>query len=157
MAKNLPAIQETWVWSLGREDLLEEGMATRASILGWRIPWTEKPGRLQSMGSQRVRRDWATNTTLRWTQLEELEFSRAICLKSSENYHSGTFLGVQWLRHHVSEIIFLRLGYELMCWDSNPAKTHGLPTKITDLVSGPNQTQVLDISSQKEFSERLRW
>ena len=43
-----------------------------------------------------------------------------------------------------------------MCWDSNPAKTHGLPTKITDLVSGPNQTQVLDISSQKEFIERLR-
>ena len=62
---------------------------------------------------------------------------------------------VQWLRHHVSETMFLRLGYELMCWDSSPAKTHGLPTEITDLVSGPNKTQVLDVSSQKEFSDRL--
>ena len=53
--KNLPAVQETWVLSLGWEDPLEEeGMATRSSILAWRIPWTEEPGRLQSMGSQRV-------------------------------------------------------------------------------------------------------
>ena len=54
-AKNLPAMQETWVQSLGREDPLEEGMATHSSILAWRIPWTEEPGGLQSMGSQRVR------------------------------------------------------------------------------------------------------
>ena len=57
MVKNLPAMQETWVRPLGWEVLLEEGMATHSSILGWRIPWTEKPGRLQSMGSQRVRHD----------------------------------------------------------------------------------------------------
>ena len=60
--KNLPAMQETWVQSLGREDTLEKGMATHFSILAWRIPWTEEPGRLQSMGSQRVWHDWATNT-----------------------------------------------------------------------------------------------
>ena len=54
MVKNLPAMQETWVWSLDQEDALEEEMATHSSILGWRIPWTEEPGRLQSMGSQRV-------------------------------------------------------------------------------------------------------
>ena len=51
--KNLPVMQETWVPSLGWEDLLEKGMATHASILAWRIPWTEEPGRLQSMGLQR--------------------------------------------------------------------------------------------------------
>ena len=57
MEKNLPAMQEIWVQSLGWEDPLEEGMATYSSILSWRIPWTEKPGGLQFMGSQRVGRD----------------------------------------------------------------------------------------------------
>ena len=47
-----------WVQSLGQKDALEEGVATHSSILAWRIPWTEEPGRLQSMGSQRVRHDW---------------------------------------------------------------------------------------------------
>ena len=58
MVKNLPTMQEareTWVQSLGQEDPLEEGMATHSSILAWRIPWTEEPGGLQSMGLQRVR------------------------------------------------------------------------------------------------------
>ena len=57
MAKNTPAMWETWVRSLGWEDPLEKGMATHSSILVWRIPWTEDPGRLLSMGSQRVRHD----------------------------------------------------------------------------------------------------
>ena len=52
LVKNLPAVQETWVWFLVREDPLEKGMATHFSIFAWRIPWTEEPGRLQSMGSQ---------------------------------------------------------------------------------------------------------
>ena len=52
MVKSLPATQETRVQSLGQEDPLEEGMATQSNILAWRIPWTEKPGRLQSMGSR---------------------------------------------------------------------------------------------------------
>ena len=52
--KNLPAMQETWVQSLGWEEPLEKGMATHPSILAWRIPWTEEPGGLQSMGLQRV-------------------------------------------------------------------------------------------------------
>ena len=55
--KRLPAKQETWVRSLGQEDPLEKEMATHSSILAWKIPWTEKPGRLQSVGSQRVRHD----------------------------------------------------------------------------------------------------
>ena len=53
------------VWSLGQDDLLEKGMDTHSSILSWRIPWTEEPGGLQSMGSQRVEHDWATE--LNWT------------------------------------------------------------------------------------------
>ena len=57
MVKNLPEIWETWVQSLGQEDLLEKGMAAHSSILAWRTPWTEKPGGLQSMGSQRVGHD----------------------------------------------------------------------------------------------------
>ena len=55
MVKNPPTIWETQVLSLGWEDPLEEGMATHSSILAWRIPWTEETGRLQSIGSQRVR------------------------------------------------------------------------------------------------------
>ena len=55
--KCLPAMQKTWVQSLSQEDLLEEEMATYSSILSWRIPWTEEPGGLQSMGSQRVGHD----------------------------------------------------------------------------------------------------
>jgi len=54
MVKNLPAVWETWGQSLGQEDPLEKGMATRSNILAWRIPWTEEPGRLQSMGLQRI-------------------------------------------------------------------------------------------------------
>ena len=59
--KRLPAMWETWVSSLSREDLLEEEMATHSSILAWRIPWMEEPARLQSMGSQRV--GWLSNVT----------------------------------------------------------------------------------------------
>ena len=55
--KNLPAMRETWVRSMGQEDPLEKGMATHSSILAWRIPLTEEPGGLQSVGSQRVRHD----------------------------------------------------------------------------------------------------
>ena len=55
--KRLPAKQETWVRSLGQEDPLEKEMETHSSTLAWKIPWTEKPGRLQSMGSQRVGHD----------------------------------------------------------------------------------------------------
>ena len=59
--KRLPAVQETRVWSLSWEDPLEKEMATHSSILAWRIPWREEPGRLQSMGSQRVGHDWVTS------------------------------------------------------------------------------------------------
>ena len=57
MVKNLPAVEENQIQSLGQEDPLEKGMAIQSSILAWRIPWTEEPKGLQSMGSQRVRND----------------------------------------------------------------------------------------------------
>ena len=59
LVKNLPAVWETWIQFLGWEDLLEKGMATHSSVLAWRIPWTEQPGRLQSTGSQRLGHDLA--------------------------------------------------------------------------------------------------
>ena len=63
MVKHLPIMQEAQVGSLDQEDSLEKGMATHCSILAWRLPWTEKPGGLQSLGSYRVGHDWATNTS----------------------------------------------------------------------------------------------
>ena len=59
--KHLPPMQEARVWSLGWEDPLEKEIVTHSSILAWRIPWTEEPGRLQSTGSQRVGHNWATS------------------------------------------------------------------------------------------------
>ena len=61
MVKCLPTMWETRVQSLGWEDLLEKEMATHSNILAWKIPWMEEPVRLQSMGSQRIRHDWATS------------------------------------------------------------------------------------------------
>ena len=72
--KNLPAIGETQVQSQGQEDPMEKGTATHSGILAWETPWTEKPGGLHSMGSQRVRHDWAT-------------FALAFMYKKS--YHQG--------------------------------------------------------------------
>ena len=71
MVKNLPAMRETQVQSLGQEDPLEKGMATHSSILAWRIPWTEEPGGPQSMGLQRVRYDWAANVSNGFRENEE--------------------------------------------------------------------------------------
>ena len=68
--KNPPAMQKTqemWIQSLGQEDPLEKGIATHSSILAWRIPWTEEPGGLQSMGSHRVGHDWSN-----WARMHTL-------------------------------------------------------------------------------------
>ena len=71
--KPLSPMRETRVWSLGQEDPLEKEMVTCSSILAWRIPWKEEPGRLQSMGSQRVRHNWVTKHTPRWPHLKQNE------------------------------------------------------------------------------------
>ena len=73
-AKNLCAMKETWVCSLGQDYPLEKGMAPHSSVLAWRIPWTEEPGRLQSLESQRVRHDWVANTTaIHWERISTTE------------------------------------------------------------------------------------
>ena len=64
MVKRLPTMWDPRVQSLGWEDLLEKEMATHSSTLAWKIPWRKEPGRLQSMGSQRVRHDWATSMSM---------------------------------------------------------------------------------------------
>ena len=69
MVKNLPAVQETWVWSLSWEDPLEKEMATHSSTRAWKISWTEEPGGLQSMGSQGVGHDWVVFQSFSCVQL----------------------------------------------------------------------------------------
>ena len=64
IVKCLPTLQETWVQSLGQEDPLEKEMVIHSSSLAWKITWIEEPGRLQSVGSQRVRHDWVTSLSL---------------------------------------------------------------------------------------------
>ena len=66
MVKNPPAMRETWVQSLGWEDFLEKGLAMHPIILSWKISWTEEPGSLQLMGSQRVGHDWETKHKYQW-------------------------------------------------------------------------------------------
>ena len=88
MVKNPPAMQETWVLSLGWEDLLEEEMATHSSILAGIIPWTEKPGRLQSMGSQRVRHNGATEHAL-------LKYSSFAMKASNDSFEWSSLIGIR--------------------------------------------------------------
>ena len=78
MVKNLTPMWETKVWSLGQEDPLEEEMATHSSILAWKIPWTEEPGWLQSMYSQRIRYDWANNKREKYLGYSRQSIKRSI-------------------------------------------------------------------------------
>ena len=79
MVKSLPAMQETHVCSLGWEDPLEKGIATHSSIFAWRIPWTEEPGRLQSMASQRIRDILATEHAHLITGRLYFSLTRTLC------------------------------------------------------------------------------
>ena len=88
MVKNLPVMQEIRVQSLGQEDPLEKGMATHSSILAWRSPWTEQPGGLWLMGSQRVRHYWSRNTLCVLVTLASL----LLCLNYSGSVFARDFL-----------------------------------------------------------------
>ena len=108
VVKRRPAMQETWVRSLGREDPLGKEMATHSSTLAWKIPWTEEPGRLQSMGSQRLGQDWVTE--LNWSYSSEDWKSR---IKVTTRLVSGkTFLVCRWLSsgssHDLGSVHILR-------------------------------------------------
>ena len=99
MVKNSPVVQETRVRYLGCDDPIEKGMATNSGIFAWRVPWTKEPGELQSMGLQRVRHNWATNT---------LTFS---------NFCIWTYLNLQ-LNDHKSKSVFYDnlLPFESYAW-----------------------------------------
>ena len=77
-------MQETQVWPLGREDSLEEGMGTHSSILAWRIPWTEEPGRLQSIGLQWVGHDWSN-----WAQWDVRALAGRLCSSVSSSIQAS--------------------------------------------------------------------
>ena len=88
---------KNWVWSLGQEDPLEKGMATHSRILAWKIPWTEEPGGLQSMGSQRVRHVWVTNTFTNTLNKTSTEFPLYVWKDSAIKYLRATVLENIWL------------------------------------------------------------
>ena len=116
MLKNLPAMQETWIQSLGWEDPLGKGMATHSSILAWGIPWTEEPGGLPSMGLQRVGHDWVTNTNFYTLRLNMLMCMKYIYRECSEKrlshvwlfvtpwtvFHQATYTTLIWKKYFVS-------------------------------------------------------
>ena len=109
--KNLPAMQEIWVCSLGREDSLEKGMTTHFSIPAWRIPWTEEPGRLQSMGSRKVGYEWVTITFTFEAWLAQQTIGRSC-------WHQGT--GAHQNDLHASFICTLTVMF--LTVDSNPVQ-----------------------------------
>ena len=85
--KNLPAMQQIWVQSLIWEDPLKKGMVTHSNILAWRIPWTEEPGGLQSMGLWRVRHNWATNAVLVRLCSPPMWVSKLSCFLSTDEIY----------------------------------------------------------------------
>ena len=91
--KNLPATYKTRVWTLGQEDPLEKGMATHSSILAWRTPWTEEPGGLQSMGSQRVGQDWATITFTKGESVFKKDNAQFLWAQRTKKILSSSSLG----------------------------------------------------------------
>ena len=94
--EHLPAMQETWVLSLGRENPLEKEMATGSSTIAWRIPWMEEPGGLQSTGSQRVEHDWTTSVSLR-NQLF-LRFIKRTIKRHRSSEEKGIRNGYRWIQ-----------------------------------------------------------
>ena len=100
LRKNLPATQETRVLSLGWEDPLEKEMATHSSILAWRIPWTEEPGGLQSVGLQRVRHNQATNTNFTAYLMNEMIWKFLIQVISEKKSQSGFLISKHVLIEH---------------------------------------------------------
>ena len=104
MVKGLPAMQETQVQSLGQEDTLEKGMAIHSSIRAWKIPWTEEPGELQSMGSQKSRIQLnGDNWIFCWVKQKGLSLLKhwrglTVCKQTDKHYHFRDSLVVQCLR-----------------------------------------------------------
>ena len=123
MVSNLPTMQETWVWSLHWEDPLEKGMATHSSILAWRFPWAEEAGGLQSMRSQRVGHDWATNTLSKsWRNAQSSSQNSRDSEGSKWLYEAVSYLSPHLLRKlsQVSCLLPLRFWWDLGLSDPFP-------------------------------------
>ena len=135
MVKNLPAVQETRVRSLGQEDPLEKEMATHSSILAWKVPWTEEPGGLQSMGSQIAGHDWATNTctyTLVVFLLKQSDFNPRL---------SNLFPVFRW-NNDLGRLLKLSLPSQELVWPCLYSPTTGNTSPLGLSPSGPS-TRVL--------------
>ena len=109
--KRLPPMRETQVRSLGWEDPLEKEMAIHSSILAWRIPWTEKPSRLQSIGSQRVGHDWATSPSCTYRQVSCEWSPLSSDASGSWNVSRGEDLSEMWT---LSQLILSTVRTEIL-------------------------------------------
>ena len=120
MVKHLSTMRETWVRALGWEDPLEEEMATHSSTIAWKISWTEEPGRLQSMASQRVGHDWVTSLSPFTTpiiMLNNKDDTWCLYLVSAFNVKAWCWLWVNQLCHDNESLIYLNfilLNYPLL-------------------------------------------
>ena len=149
--KNPPAMRETWVRSLGREDSLEKRMATHSSIMDWRIPWTEEPGGPQSMGSQRVgyMSDWLIYIYYPWIILILYILNKAWCnLKNTGNEFQSVLSSTCYMTlaksPELSEAQFLRL-----LWDWDKGFVKGNRKKwllINNSICLVNNTTLVEIS-----------
>ena len=115
--KNLPAMQDIWVpslgwwvWSLGWEDPLEEEMATHSSILAWRIPWTEEPGRIQFMASQRFGHDWAMNTFS-----DSGDFMSHVCILPI-SISLVLYVRRSWTGDHAPRVLVCCYMFQILTW-----------------------------------------
>ena len=152
MVMNLLAMQEIWAPSLSQEDPLEKGMAIHFIILAWRIPWTEDPSRLQSMGSKRVvqSHDWMTNTH---TYREVVRLSRLLVLLQCPHLFSGGFssMGIHVSKNSCAGFLALPLApslcYNKLCdiKDTDKTAKHTLcPQKLMG-----NLSRKLSISNSR--------
>ena len=140
MVKSLTAVRETQVWSLGQEDPLEKEMATHSSILAWKSPWMEEPGRLQSMGLHRVRHSWATSLSLSdagkdWGQKEKRALEDEVvgwhhqCNKHEPGQNPGDGKGQEGLAVHWVAKSQTQLGnftFTFWCWERSRAEEEGV-------------------------------
>ena len=149
-------MQETWVWSLGWEDPLEKEMAAHSSILAWKIPWTAESGRLPSMGSQRVRHDWATSLLLSKVPGIFCVFlcsiphlpgpgGSASCSVVNHTDHFQPLLCLWRLPLHLRELL-CAYSAAWKCWGVRPWRAGGNPQSMRDV------SQFVNRSASPSFS-----
>ena len=147
MVKNLPAVQETQVWSLAQEDPLEKGMTTYFSILAWRIPWREEPGGLQSIESQRVGHNWMTNTftfnEMCWVSFVIAKFLVSYVYSELIFPDKNRKMWSKWYVHFMGE------ASERACFLSLLSTTWGYDKKSAEENSHQNLSMLLDFWPQE--------